>query len=131
MRKKHDTLPDAELEVMTAVWSLPEPVPTGEIRRKLEKNRPWNLSAIQTLLNRLVERGYLSVEKTEKTKLFTPLVKRDEYRVMANSSFLEKVNGNSVKSFVASLYDGNVLSEADLKELESFINEKLNSSKEK
>ena len=131
MKKPHDTLPDTELEVMDAVWSLPNPVSTGQIKRELDKQRPWNLSALQTLLNRLIERGFVSAEKRDNKRYFSALIKHDEYRTRANRSFLERVNGNSVKSFVASLYDGNALSDADLKELESFISEKLNASKDK
>ena len=127
MKKQHHEIPDTELEVMNAIWSLPTPTSTGEIKKKLDLNRPWNLSALQTLLGRLVERGFLSVEKEKRNKKYTAIVKNDEYRVKANHTFLEKVNGNSVKNFVASLYDGNVLSKEDLKELEEFINEKLKS----
>lgn len=59
--KKLNRLPEAELTVMRAVWRLEPPVPTGAIRARLEKERPWNLSALQTLLARLTERGFLSV----------------------------------------------------------------------
>ena len=58
--KKLNRLPEAELTVMRAVWRLEPPVPTGAIRARLEKERPWNLSALQTLLARLTERGFLS-----------------------------------------------------------------------
>ena len=56
--KKLNRLPEAELTVMRAVWRLEPPVPTGAIRARLEKERPWNLSALQTLLARLTERGF-------------------------------------------------------------------------
>ena len=42
--KKLNRLPEAELTVMRAVWRLEPPVPTGAIRARLEKERPWNLS---------------------------------------------------------------------------------------
>ena len=61
--KKLNRLPEAELTIMRAVWRLGPPVPTGAIRARLEKERPWNLSALQTLLARLTERGFLSVGK--------------------------------------------------------------------
>lgn len=44
--KKLNRLPEAELTVMRAVWRLEPPVPTGAIRTRLEKERPWNLSAL-------------------------------------------------------------------------------------
>jgi predicted transcriptional regulator len=77
--------------------------------------------------NNISEFTGLSRKSLSSNKKYTAIVKNDEYRVKANHTFLEKVNGNSVKNFVASLYDGNVLSKEDLKELEEFINEKLKS----
>lgn len=55
--KKLNRLPEAELTVMRAVWRLEPPVPTGAIRTRLEKERPWNLSALQTLLARADRAG--------------------------------------------------------------------------
>ena len=48
--KKLVRLPEAELSVMRAVWRLPAPAPPGAIRARLEKERPWYLAALQTLL---------------------------------------------------------------------------------
>ena len=53
-------LPDTELEVMKAVWSIKSEINTTEIKKILDKNRPWNVSALQTLLNRLIDRVYWS-----------------------------------------------------------------------
>ena len=72
--KKLNRLPEAELTVMRAVWRLEPPVPTGAIRTRLEKERPWNLSALQTLLARLTERGFLFVGKEGRQNVYTPLV---------------------------------------------------------
>ena len=77
--KKLNRLPEAELTVMRAVWRLEPPVPTGAIRARLEKERPWNLSALQTLLARLTERGFLSVGKEGRQNVHTPLVDEGEY----------------------------------------------------
>ena len=50
-------LPDTELEIMQVIWKENRVLSTSEIKEKLEMNRPWNVSALQTLLNRLIERG--------------------------------------------------------------------------
>ena len=52
-------LPDTELKVMQAVWHIDPPASTSAVREELQKERPWNLSALQTLLGRLVRRGFL------------------------------------------------------------------------
>ena len=62
-------LPDTELKVMQAIWHIESPASTSAVREELQKERPWNLSALQTLLGRLVRRGFL---QTEKSLLYPP-----------------------------------------------------------
>ena len=45
-------LPDTELKVMQAIWHIEPPASTSAVREELQKERPWNLSALQTLLGR-------------------------------------------------------------------------------
>lgn len=121
---KSERLPDAELEVMKAVWQSDLPVSTSQIKEILDQNRLWNVSALQTLLNRLITRGFLSTEKQGKSRYYEPLVAEDIYLAAENKSFLEKLNSNSVRRFVASLYDSSTITDKDLEELQRFIDEK-------
>ena len=43
---KKEKLPDTELRVMQAIWHMDTPASTSEIREELQKERPWNLSAL-------------------------------------------------------------------------------------
>ena len=106
--KKLNRLPEAELTVMRAVWRLEPPVPTGAIRARLEKERPWNLSALQTLLARLTERGFL--------------VDEGEYLAFENAPFLE---GRGLPGLVAALYDSRSVSREELAELRAFLDEAM------
>lgn len=118
-------LPGTELEVMQAVWESGEyPVSTAALRGILERKRPWSVSALQTLLNRLIGRGFLNSEKQGKNRCYTPLVGREEYLAEENRSLLERLNGNSVTRLVASLYDSHALTERDLEELREFLDER-------
>ena len=65
-------LPDTELKVMQAIWHIEPPARTSADREELQKERPWNLSALQTLLGRLVRRGFLQTEKQGKSRYYTP-----------------------------------------------------------
>ena len=64
--KKLTRLPDTELEVMKVVWQKGNGVSTSEIKQELDKQRTWNVSALQTLLNRLIDRGFLTSYKKGK-----------------------------------------------------------------
>lgn len=118
-------LPGTELKVMQAVWSCGKyPVATAHILEILEHEKAWSISALQTLLNRLIARGFLNSEKRGKSRCYTPVVGEEEYLADENRSVLEKLNGNSVTRLVASLYDSHSITEKDLKELKAFLEER-------
>ena len=117
-------LPDTELEIMKAIWEKGDTLSTSEVKALLERQRPWNVSALQTLLNRLIDRGFLESYKEGKNRFYTPLVSEKEYLAVENKAFLEKVNDRSVTKLVASLFDSHSISETDLDELAAFIRSK-------
>lgn len=117
-------LPDTELEIMKAIWESGRTLSTSEVKTMLERHRPWNVSALQTLLNRLIDRGFLESHKEGKSRFYRPLVAEREYLAVENRAFLEKVNDRSVTKLVASLFDSHSISEEDLDELAAFIREK-------
>lgn len=117
-------LPDTELEIMKVIWESGETLSTSEVKILLERNRPWNVSALQTLLNRLIDRGFLESYKEGKNRFYSPLVAEKDYLAVENKAFLEKVNDRSVTKLVASLFDSHSISEADLDELAAFIRSK-------
>ena len=127
--EKFKKLPDAELEVMKAIWAHETPVSTSQVKEYLEQSRPWSISALQTLLNRLIARGFLSSEKRGKNRYYEVLIPQKDYLAQENKSFLQTLNGNSVTRLVASLYDSRSISDEDLEELAAFIEEKTGGGK--
>lgn len=117
-------LPDTELEIMQVIWQENRVLSTSEIKEKLDLSRPWNVSALQTLLNRLIDRGFLSSYKEGKNRYYEITVKEEDYLAFENSLFLRKVNANSLTKLVASLYRSRTISDADLDDLAKFIEEK-------
>ncbi len=117
-------LPDTELEIMQVVWKEGKVLSTSEIKERLEEHRPWNVSALQTLLNRLIDRGFLDSYKEGKNRYYEAKIKEGDYLAFENSLFLQKVNANSLTKLVASLYQSNSITDEDLDELAKFIEEK-------
>ena len=64
-------LPDTELEIMKVIWESGRTLSTSEVKASLEEQRPWNVSALQTLLNRLIDRGFLESYKEGKNRFYT------------------------------------------------------------
>ncbi len=121
MKNKITKIPDTELEIMQVIWNNPTPITTSQVKKILEEERPWSVGALQTLLNRLIDRGFLKGEMRGKSKTYTPLVDERDYLVLESRSFLKRLSGNSITRLVTSLYDSKSISDEDLDELNAFI----------
>lgn len=123
MMEKRRRLPDAELEVMLIVWHSGGPVTPGEVHRQLQGTKPWRLPTVVTVLERLTAKGYLEADKSGRSNLYMALVSEEEYRGSESRNLLEKLCGNSLRTLVASLYNGREISPEDLRELRAFLDE--------
>lgn len=129
MKPKIQKLPDTELDVMKAVWANETPISTAQIKEFLDETNPketgdWNLSALQTLLGRLVGRGFLSSEKQGKNRFYQPQIKEEDYFAFVSKSLFQNVNGNSLTRLITALYDSKSITTEDLAELKAFIEAK-------
>ena len=106
---------------MQAIWHIEPPASTSAVREELQKERPWNLSALQTLLGRLVRRGFLQTEKQGKSRYYTPLVTEEDYLAEDSRRYFQKWTGCSLRDLVACLYVNHSVIKEDLEELKAFI----------
>lgn len=119
-------LPDAEFDIMKVVWQLSPPITSGALLEGLanEGHKEWKLQTLHTLLNRLVDRGFLSYEKKSKEKIFFPLVEKEAYMQFETKSFFSQYHGGSLLNVINSAYQGESLSDDDIDELIRWANEK-------
>lgn len=106
---------------MQAVWGAGEAVNSAYIQAALAGKRNWSSGALGTALNRLCEKGFLACEKRGWNNFYTPLVRQSDYRQREGRTLLEKLYGNSVTGLVASLVEGQAVSEQDLRELREML----------
>ena len=121
--KEIKRLPDAELEIMKIIWEADDEVTTSYIMAQLKGVKTWGNTTVLNFLARLAERGFVKSERIGKANIYTPLIEEACYLQNESKSFLERLHGNSIKSLIASLYDSHTITDKDLKELQSFINE--------
>lgn len=109
-------LPDGELEVMQVIWDGLPPVGRGDIERVLSASHALAPTTILTLLTRLAEKGFLSVEKKGRGNVYTPLISRHDYLSTQSRRFVQRLCGGSMSTLAAALCDSG-LSKEDLEEL--------------
>ena len=110
-------LPEAEFAVMNAIWASEPPVTTAQLMRKVGHKKGWKQQALISLLNRLIERGFVSTEKTQKERDYFPLVQREEYLRFETEGFVQQYHGGSITSLMASLVDTSTLTDDQVQEL--------------
>nr|WP_294681852.1 BlaI/MecI/CopY family transcriptional regulator [uncultured Anaerotignum sp.] len=118
---KEHKLPDTELKIMQVIWCIQTPASTSAIREELQKEKPWNLSALQTLLGRLVRRGFLQTEKQGKNRYYTPVISEEEYLAEDSRRYFQKWTGGSLRDLVACLYENHSVTKEELEDLRAFI----------
>ena len=117
-------IPDAELDIMLLIWDANGAVTTNYIMDRIDKN--WRKQTGLKLLSRLCERGFLLLTKDERYNVYTVLVSKKDYVEKVTSDLLQILYCNSIVELVKTLYDSQVVSKTDLKNLKQFIEQLKN-----
>lgn len=120
-------LPDAEFEIMKAIWQMEEPVTTALLTAQLRFTLPrkdWKPQTILTMLARLESKGYLRSEKTGRERAYYTLIPQEEYLKIEAESFRSRFSGGRFAGLVKALCDTDDLTESDIEELRAWLNER-------
>ena len=118
-------LPDAEFEIMKAVWHSEEPVTSPVITDKLRRDLPdkdWKPQTVLTMLVRLEKKGFLRSEKAGKERNYYALVTESDYLRVEADSFRRRFDTGRLSGLVKALYSGDDVSDEDISELRDWIN---------
>ena len=96
-------LPDAELEVMQAIWACEPPVARTDIDEILKDTHPMAQTTLLTVLTRLSEKGFIRIQKEGRSARYIPLIAREDYLAQQSRRFVQKVCGGSMPAFAAAL----------------------------
>lgn len=122
--EKMKKLPDAEFEIMKAVWANEPPMTTTIIMEQLGKEKEWKIQTVVSLMLRLVERGFLRSEKHGKERTYFPLVDKEDYLKFETGSFMKQYHDSSLFNLINTLYDDKALSDEDIDELLKWAKER-------
>lgn len=123
MKRTIQKLPESELDLMIVLWKQKNDMSRSESEKIVNQKKTLAPTTILTLLSRLEKKGFVSVNRDGNLNKYRWLVSQEEYQQKEGKGMLEKLYGNSVKNFVAALYQGREIDDEDLKELEGFLKE--------
>ncbi len=117
-------LPEAEFEVMQAIWESEPPVNTGYLMKAIGNKKGWKAPTLICFLVRLEGRGFISSQKKGKERFYTPVADREMYLSRVTERFVEKYHGGSFVKLLDSLYKDKNFSNAEIDELVEWLKAK-------
>ena len=119
--KKFDTLTKAEMQVMNALWDMPDGGCIHDVIEKYPEPKPA-YTTISTFLKILLNKGFVEYRKLSgKTHTYYPLISREAYTSQVMKDVKDSFFGGSGSSMVKFFAQNEKLSENDIKELLEII----------
>jgi BlaI family penicillinase repressor len=115
-------LSDAEWTVMNAVWER-SPASARDVVERVGPDSQWAYTTVKTLLQRLVDKGALSVRMRANQGLYEPLVTREKARRSALRSLLDKAFDGTFGSLLTHMVTEERLSAKDKARLQAMLDE--------
>ncbi len=118
-------LTQAEWEIMKVVWEK-ELCTAGTVQETLAKSRDRAYSTVKTTMDRMVEKGFLQIERIRNLQLFSSAIsdvdaKRGEFRKMLKRAF-----DGALTPMMQFLIEHEGLSKAESAQLRKLVNKAKN-----
>ena len=116
------TLSDGEWKIMKLLWATPS-LSLRELTNALDEETGWSRPTVHVMLKRLMEKGAIGLDHSEKIQKYYPITERCEIAPSETESFLNRVYDGSIGMLFASLTERRRLSEEDIAELREILND--------
>lgn len=123
MEKNIPSISESEWEIMNVLWDK-APQTASDIIFSLQESTDWKPKTIRTLLDRLVQKDVVGVNKNLRVYTFYPLYTQEECQRAETESFIKRIYGGALKSMLVQFIQEDTLSDDDINELRFILNKK-------
>ncbi|MFJ8071493.1 penicillinase repressor BlaI [Peribacillus sp. NPDC096447] len=123
MEKNIPSISESEWEIMNVLWDK-APQTANDIIVSLQESTHWKPKTIRTLLDRLVQKDVVGVNKNLRVYTFHPLYTQEECQRAETESFINRIYGGTLKSMLVQFIQEDTLSDDDINELRFILNKK-------
>ncbi|MBX7256030.1 MAG: BlaI/MecI/CopY family transcriptional regulator [Candidatus Hydrogenedentes bacterium] len=120
MAKELDDLTKAEWVVMKCCWRRGK-CTAREVYDEVGPKKDWQYQTVKTMLDRLVQKGYLKLDKVGPICVFAPAVPQSKVAVRALDSFVSNVLDGTLAPLFAHLAKGPKLSDEEVATLKKLL----------
>jgi len=114
------SLSEAQLEIMNIVWDQPETT-LGEIWRELQEKRKMARNTVQTLLTRLVEKGWVDYRAEGKVFHYRAVIPRQPTLKHVVGRLVDTAFNGSAEGLVMALLDSQELQSDEVERIRALI----------
>ncbi len=116
-------LTKAEWQIMNALWKN-YPASARDVIENLEGNVDWAYTTVKTMLDRLVKKEVLKVNKERNVSMYEPIISQRKTRQAAIKSFVNQAFDGAVGNLIHYLVAEEKLSRKEREELVRILKEK-------
>ena len=118
-------LTEAEWEIMKVVWEK-EPCAAGTVQEELGRDRDRAYSTVKTTMDRMVEKGFLKIERIRNLQLFSSCISEVEARRGEFRRMLKRAFDGALTPMMQFLFEHEGLSAEEASKLRELINKTEN-----
>ena len=118
---KHPT--ELELEILKVLWRDGR-VPVRHVREALSEGRDLAYTSVMTMMNIMVEKGYLRRTKQGNGFVYEPTITQESTLKRMLRDTVNRLFDGSVSAAMVHLLDGSDLNEDELKEVQKIVRRK-------
>jgi BlaI family penicillinase repressor len=124
MKKSKLDLSPLEWEIMEIIWDFKHNPSVRDVLDTAYPNKEKAYTTVQTVMNNLEMKGFLTKEKIGMVNFYKPTKKRKEMLNKETNHFVQRVFGGSFHNLANYLIDSDSLTSEEINDLKKLINDK-------
>jgi len=128
--KNKKKLAEAEWQIMDAIWQHGGPVTVRQVHSRLFPDGRKAYTTVQTIMNILAEKGFLTKEKIGMVNFYAPAFAREEAAALETQTLASRVFRGSFGAMANYLVGSGELSRSELLRLKNLIDAKQREQEE-
>ena len=120
MAKKNLELFDSEWAILQVVWKL-EPCAAPTVQEALQNKKGWAYTTVKTIMDRMVKKGLLKVQKIRNLYLYNAAVTQSQARRSEITRTLRRAFDGTLTPMMQFLIESDQLSDEQYRQLERLI----------
>lgn len=127
-QKLYPELTEVEWTIIKVVWEE-EPCAAGTVQESLQETKNWAYSTVKGALDKMVEKGFLKMNKIRNLQLFSSAINQEEAQKGEFKKMLKRAFDDALTPMMQFLLKNEDLSANDLKKIRQMIEKAENNKR--